>query len=51
MRKRKFWGWGYEDELLTEDEENYIDKRLANTDKLESVKRIDIPNYNDLDLN
>ena len=50
MRKRKFWGWGYEDELLTEDEENNIDKRIATTFNLESVNRIDIPNINDIDL-
>lgn len=50
MRKRKFWGWGYEDELLTEDEENNIDKRIASTFNLESVNRIDIPNINDIDL-
>ena len=24
MRARKFWGWGYEDELLTFEEENNI---------------------------
>ena len=50
MRKRKFWGWGYEDELLTEDEENNIDKRIATTFNLESVTRIDIPKINDIDL-
>ena len=26
MRKRKFWGWGYEDELLSDEEENNIIK-------------------------
>ena len=29
MKERKFWGWGYEDELLSEEEENNIDKRIA----------------------
>ena len=30
MRKRKFWGWGYEDELLSDEEENNIDKKNSN---------------------
>ena len=43
MRARKFWGWGYEDELLTAEEENNIDKRIAKTFELDSVERIEIP--------
>ena len=34
MRKRKFWGWGYEDELLTEDEENNIEGLKKGDDKM-----------------
>ena len=37
MRTRKFWGWGYEDELLTDEEENNIDRRIASTFNLDSV--------------
>ena len=40
MRARKFWGWGYEDKLLTSEEENNIDKRIAKTFELDSVERI-----------
>ena len=50
MRKRKFWGWGYEDELLSDEEENNIDNRIATTFNLDSVKRIDIPDINSIDL-
>jgi len=50
MRKRKFWGWGYEDEILSDDEENNIDKRIASTFNLESVKRIALPRIEDIDL-
>ena len=50
MRARKFWGWGFEDELLTEDEENNIDKRIASTFNLDSVNRINIPRIEDINL-
>ena len=50
MRARKFWGWGYEDELLTSEEENNIDKRLAKTFELDSVERIEIPKIDDINL-
>ena len=50
MRKRKFWGWGYEDEVLSEEEENNIDKRIASTFNLDSVERVDLPKLQDIDL-
>ena len=50
MKERKFWGWGYEDELLSEEEENNIDKRIAETFKLDSVERIDIPKAEQIEL-
>ena len=50
MRKRKFWGWGYEDEILSDDEENNIDKRIASTFNLDSVERIALPRIEDIDL-
>ena len=49
MRKRKFWGWGYEDELLSDEEENNIDKRIASTFNLDSVDRIEIPDIKSID--
>jgi alkyldihydroxyacetonephosphate synthase len=50
MRRRKFWGWGYEDELLTDEEENNIDKRIASTFNLDSVNRIKVPTLGEIDL-
>ena len=50
MRARKFWGWGYEDELLTFEEENNIDKRIAKTFELDSVERIEIPKIENVNL-
>ena len=50
MRTRKFWGWGYEDELLTDEEENNIDKRIASTFNLDSVNRIKVPTLGEIDL-
>ena len=38
MRKRKFWGWGYADELLSAEEEKNIDSRIAKTFKLDEVE-------------
>jgi alkyldihydroxyacetonephosphate synthase len=50
MKERKFWGWGYEDELLSEEEENNIDKRIAETFQLDSVERINIPKAEQIEL-
>ena len=51
MRLRKFWGWGYDDELLTSEEENNIDQRIAKTFQLDHVERIEIPKISDIDIN
>ena len=50
MRTRKLWGWGYEDELLTDEEENNIDRRIASTFNLDSVNRIKVPTLEGIDL-
>jgi len=50
MRLRKFWGWGYEDELLSDEEEKSIDRRIAQTFNLDNVKAIDIPKANDIEI-
>ena len=50
MKERKFWGWGYADELLTDNEENNIDKRIADTFQLDSVNRIKIPKAEEIEL-
>ena len=51
MRTRKFWGWGYDDELLSSEEENNIDQRIAKTFQLDHVERIEIPKISDIDIN
>ena len=51
MRLRKFWGWGYDDELLSSEEENNIDQRIAKTFELDHVERIEIPKISDIDIN
>ena len=51
MRLRKFWGWGYDDELLSSEEENNIDQRIAKTFQLDHVERIEIPKISDIDIN
>ena len=51
MRLRKFWGWGYEDELLSSEEENNIDQRIAKTFQLDHVERIEIPKISDININ
>ena len=50
MRARKFWGWGYEDELLSDEDENNIDKRIAKTFELDSIQRLNIPKVEDIDI-
>ena len=51
MRLRKFWGWGYDDELLSSEEENNIDQRIAKTFQLDHVERIEIPKISDIEIN
>ena len=51
MRLRKFWGWGYDDELLSSEEENNIDQRIAKTFQLDHIERIEIPKISDIDIN
>ena len=50
MRKRKFWGWGYSDELLTAEEEKSIDSRIAKTFQLDEIDTLPIPKVEDIDL-
>ena len=50
MRKRKFWGWGYADELLSAEEEKNIDSRIAKTFKLDEVETLPIPDIKDIEL-
>ena len=50
MRKRKFWGWGYEDEILSAEEEKSIDSRIAKTFQLDDFETLPIPKAEDIDL-
>ena len=50
MRKRKFWGWGYSDELLTAEEEKSIDSRIAKTFGLDEIDTLPIPKVEDINL-
>ena len=50
MRKRKFWGWGYADELLSAEEEKNIDSRIAKTFQLDDIETLPIPKVEDIDL-
>ena len=50
MRVRKFWGWGYADELLSDEEEKKIDKRIASTFSLDEVDRIKIPEVDEIEI-
>ena len=50
MRIRKFWGWGYADELLSDEEEKKIDKRIASAFSLDEVDRIKIPEVDEIEI-
>ena len=50
VRKRKFWGWGYEDEILSAEEEKNIDSRIAKTFQLDDFDTLPIPKAKDIDL-
>ena len=50
MRKRKFWGWGYEDEILSAEEEKSIDSRIAKTFQLDDFETLPIPKAKEIDL-
>ncbi len=50
MRERKFWGWGYSDELLTDEEDKNIEQRILNNFSLSEVETIPIPKAKDIEL-
>ena len=50
MRKRKFWGWGFADELLSAEEEKNIDSRIAKTFELDDIETLPIPKVEEIDL-
>ena len=50
MKKRKFWGWGYEDQLLTEEEDKSIERRIAQNFSLDEVQSVPIPKAEEIEL-
>ena len=48
MRKRKFWGWGYEDQILTPTEEQAIANRILK--HFGTSAALSIPEADDIDL-
>jgi len=50
MKKRKFWGWGYEDDLLTASEEESIEARILSTFDVQEVSILPIPKAEDIEL-
>ena len=50
MRERKFWGWGYTDELLTDEEDKNIEQRILNNFSLSEVETIPVPKAKDIEL-
>ena len=50
MRLRKFWGWGYADEILSDQEESSIEKRILQTFGVDRVDTLEIPKVSDIEL-
>ncbi len=49
-RRRKFWGWGYEDEGPTRDQQEAMAKTLAAMFSLDSLTVADPPTIDEIDL-
>ncbi|HIA43685.1 MAG TPA: FAD-binding oxidoreductase, partial [Gammaproteobacteria bacterium] len=50
MRERKFWGWGFQDQVLSKEEEESVEKRIAQNFGLNEVEAIPIPLAKDIEL-
>ena len=50
MRLSKFWGWGYADEILSDQEESSIEKRILQTFGVDRVDTLEIPKVSDIEL-
>jgi len=50
MKVRKFWGWGFQDQVLSKEEEASVESRIAQNFKLDEVKAIPIPLAKEIDL-
>jgi alkyldihydroxyacetonephosphate synthase len=50
MKLRKFWGWGYMDEVLTNQEESSIESRILQNFNVDKVDTLAIPQVKDIEL-
>ncbi len=50
MQKRKFWGWGYQDQVLSNEEDAAIESRIAAHFSLDEVPSLPIPLAEDINL-
>ena len=50
MQKRKFWGWGYQDQVLSDEEDAAIESLIATHFSLDEVPSLPIPLAEDIDL-
>ena len=50
MQKRKFWGWGYQDQVLSNEEDAAIESLIAAHFSLDEVPSLPIPLAEDIDL-
>ena len=48
MRKRKFWGWGYADEILSDQEDKNVEERILGRFSLSEVETIPVPKAQDI---
>ena len=49
MQKRKFWGWGYQDQVLSNEEDTAIESLIAAHFSLDEVPKLPIPLAEDID--
>ena len=50
MRKRKFWGWGFEDQVLSDEEETIVESRIAKNFGLSEIETLPLPLAKNIDL-
>ena len=51
MNKRKFWGWGFADQILSKEEEAGVENRIAQNFGLSEIDALPIPIAEEIDLN
>ena len=50
MNKRKFWGWGFADQILSKEEEAGVENRIAQNFGLSEIKALPIPVAEEIEL-